>query len=107
MKQTALLNHDLCLLSFGTTEVCGHAISVLLIKTSWTVARGRNNWELYRQQISKGSSEMFHVFIRHCPRTPHSVAAHVVARHLLSLSDACSNTSQINKSVLFASGTPD
>jgi hypothetical protein len=34
-------------------------------------------------------------------------AKHAVAKHFLSLSDACSNASPLFKSVLFGSGTPN
>jgi hypothetical protein len=57
-----------------------------------------------RELICKGSSETLEVFAGHYPGTPHGMTAHDVARHFLSLSDTCPNTSQIWESLLFGLG---
>jgi len=91
---------DFCMLSFGPTEACRHAILDFCKIHNEHLSSVSLIVNLLLEQTWEVSSEMPCIFI-------YSMPAHVVTRLFLFLSDAFSNTLQICKSVLFGLDTRD
>jgi len=92
-------------LPFRSSEACRHTVAVCAKHHEQLSAVG-TIVNLFVLPTCDDSSEIFRVFVGHCPGIQYGVAAHV-AKHFLSPSDACPGASQIYKILLSSSDITD